>query len=168
MRVRDIIIQRDSLSLGVTLKEDIEYLANLFGDIELMRYTFGKIFSKEEAINYIKSNFNFNSNIGFSPILLDNRVIGFGGLFKFSANSYELGYILDKAYWGRGLATKAALMQRDYIVNTLKSKALATTHPQNFASRRVLAKCGFEYVKDIVMEYRGERKLFEYKKLERV
>ena len=161
--MRKIIMQKNNLAIATTTNEDIEYLAKLLGDIKLMRYTFGKIFSKNEAIDYIKKHFNFDSNLGFSPILLDNKAIGFGGIFKWDENSYELGYILDKNYWGKGLATKLALMQRDYILNSLKSKAVATTHPKNLASQRVLAKCGFEYVKDIFMEFRGERKLFEYK-----
>jgi len=161
--MRNIIMQKNNLSIATTTNKDIEYLAKLFGDIELMRFTFGKTFSQEEATKYIKEHFNFDSNLGFSPILLDNKVIGFGGVFKWDENSYELGYILDKNYWGKGLATKLALMQRDYIIKSLKSKAVATTHPQNFASQRVLGKCGFKYVKDIFMEYRGDRKLFEYK-----
>ena len=161
--MRQIIMQKDNLSLGTTINDDIEYLASLFGDIELMRFTFGKTFSKEEAISYIKKHFNFNSNLGFSPILLNNKPIGFGGIFKFNKNSFELGYILDKAYWNKGIATKAAFMQRDYILNTLNSKPVATTHPKNLASQRVLAKCGFKFIKDIVMEHRGERKLFEYR-----
>jgi len=160
--MRNIIIQKGNLSLVTTTQNDIDYLATLLGDKELMRFTFGKTFSNEEAKEYIKEHFNFTSNLGFSPLLLKDKIVGFGGVFKWDKDSYELGYILDKNYWGKGIATKAALMQRDYIVNTLKTKAFATTHPQNFASQRVLKKCGFEYVKDIYMEYRGDRKLFEY------
>ena len=162
--MRKIIMQKNNLSIATTTNEDIEYLASLLGDIELMRYTFGKTFNKDEATDYIKEHFNFDTNIKFSPILLNGTPIGFGGIFKFNEDSYELGYILDKKYWGKGLATKAALMQRDYITNTLNKKALATSHPQNIASHKVLAKCGFKFIKDIVMEYRGERKLFEYVK----
>ena len=162
MKIKKIISSND-IALVVTTKDNIEYLATLLSDIELMSYTFSKTFTKKEAIEYINNNFNFNNNLGFSPILLNSKPIGFGGVFKFDKNSYELGYILDKRYWGKGLATKVALMQRDYIVNRLHSAAVATTHPDNLASQRVLQKCGFEYIKDIFMPNRGERKLFEYK-----
>jgi len=161
--MRKIITQQESLALAITINEDIEYLASLMGDIELMRYTFGKTFSKDEAIEYIKKHFNFNSNLKFSPILLENSPIGFGGIFKFDENSYEFGYILDKKYWGKGLATKIGIMQRDYILKHFKAKVVATSHPKNIASHRVLEKCGLTYIKDIVLEYRGERRLFEYK-----
>jgi len=160
--MRNTIMQNGNLKLCTTAQDDIEYLISLMGDIELMRFTFGKIFDKNEAQEYIKAHFNFHSNLKFSPILLNNKPIGFGGIFKFDDSSYELGYILDKAYWGQGLATKIAIMQRDYILNQLKANVVATSHPQNVVSHRVLQKCGFKYIKDIVLEYRGERKLFRY------
>jgi len=160
--MRKIIMSKNNIAIATTTYSDIDYLSSFFGDIELMRYTFGKTFNKDESIKYIKNNFNFNTNLGFSPILLESSIIGFGGVFKFDNNSYELGYILDKNYWGRGLATKAALLQLDYILYTLNSNAVATTHPDNLASQRVLAKCGFKYEKNIFMKYRGERKLFRY------
>jgi len=160
--MRRIIMQKDNIALAITTNKDIDYLAKLLGDIKLMQFTFGKTFSKQEAKEYIQNHFNFDGILGFSPLLLENKPIGFGGIFKWDESSYELGYILDTSYWGKGLATKAALMQRDYILNTLNSKPIATTHPQNLASQRVLKKCGFEYLKDISMEYRGDRKLFEY------
>jgi len=160
--MRKIIMQKEELFLTTTSYEDIEYLSKLFEDYELMRYTFAKTFSKEEAQEYIKSCFNFSGNLGFSPLFFKENIIGFGGVFKFDENSYELGYILDKKYWKKGLATKAASMQRDYITNTLCSQAVATAHPDNLASQRVLQKCGFEFQKDIFMPERGQRKLFVY------
>jgi len=158
--MRKILTKIDNLSLTTTTNEDISYLASLMGDIELMRYTFGKTFTQKEAIEYIKKHFNFDTNLGFSPILLDNKPIGFGGIFKFDDNSYEFGYILDKAYWGKGLATKIAKAQIEYIKNNFKADIVATSHPKNIASHKVLQKCGLVYDKDIVMKHRGERKLF--------
>jgi RimJ/RimL family protein N-acetyltransferase len=157
-----IIAKNAKFVLRQTQDKDIEYLAKLLSNIELMRYTFGKAFEVNEAKEYIKKHFNFDNNLKFSPLCVDGQIVGFGGIFKFK-DGYELGYILDKKFWNMGYATKFALLQRDYIKDTLKAKVYATAHPKNIASHRVLEKCGLTYVKDIVLEYRGERKLFELK-----
>jgi RimJ/RimL family protein N-acetyltransferase len=158
--MRKIITKNGDLALTTTKLEDIDTLANFLKDKDLMKFTFGKTFSKDEAIDYIKKNFNFDGYLKFSPIVYKDEIIGFGGIFKFNNKAYEFGYIIDKKHWGKGFATKIALAQIDFIKNHLKSKVVATSHPQNFASHRVLQKCGLRFEKEIFLEYRGKRKLF--------
>lgn len=69
-------------------------------------------------------------------------LIGYGGLRSYGEHA-ELLYLLDKSYWGRGLATEVAnaclkfgfeVEQFDHIVAMVK--------PDNLASRHVLEKIG--------------------------
>ena len=55
-----------------------------------------------------------------------------------------LGYWLGERFWGRGLATTVVGLMLAYASGEMGLKYLeATVHPDNLASRKVLAKNGF-------------------------
>ena len=59
----------------------------------------------------------------------------------------ELGYALSPLYWGKGLATEAAMALVDAVFALTEApEILANSRVINPASRRVLEKCGFAYV----------------------
>jgi ribosomal-protein-alanine N-acetyltransferase len=62
------------------------------------------------------------------------------------ATCAELGYVLARSHWNRGLGTSAARLVTRYAFATL---GLAEIHaaplPHNVASRRVLEKAGFRF-----------------------
>lgn len=63
----------------------------------------------------------------------------------------ELGYVLNKDYWGRGLMPEAVKAVIDYCFQELDFDWLTCGHfVWNDQSRRVVEKCGFRYVKDII------------------
>ena len=58
----------------------------------------------------------------------------------------ELGYVLHKDYWGRGLMPEAVKAVVDYCFNVLDYDFLTCSHfDWNHQSRRVIEKCGFRY-----------------------
>ena len=62
----------------------------------------------------------------------------------------EVGYVLSKDYWGRGLVPEAVRGVIGYCFNTLHYDYLLCGHfTWNHQSRRVIEKCGFQYLKDI-------------------
>jgi len=63
----------------------------------------------------------------------------------------EIGYAIGKHYWGRGLVPEAVKAVIDYCFNELNFDWLTCGHfIRNDRSRRVVEKCGFQYVKDII------------------
>ncbi len=61
----------------------------------------------------------------------------------------ELGWILNKEYWGKGYATEAAMAIKDFAINELKATVLvAHCDYRNAASCRVIEKIGFTLVSD--------------------
>lgn len=69
----------------------------------------------------------------------------------------EIGYVLSKDYWGRGLMPEAVKAVIDYCFRELDFDWLTCGHfVWNDQSRRVVEKCGFRYVKDIVHTTRYE------------
>ncbi len=58
----------------------------------------------------------------------------------------ELGYVLSKAYWGRGLMPEAVHAVIAYCFQTLHYDYLTCGHfVQNSQSRRVIEKTGFQF-----------------------
>jgi [ribosomal protein S5]-alanine N-acetyltransferase len=56
----------------------------------------------------------------------------------------EVGYVMDEAYWGRGIATAAMAQLLDYIERTFDVvRIYASVFEHNRASMRVLEKNGF-------------------------
>lgn len=63
----------------------------------------------------------------------------------------EIGYVLNKNYWGLGLMPEAVKAVIDYCFKELDFDWLTCGHfVWNDQSRRVCEKCGFRYVKDVV------------------
>lgn len=64
----------------------------------------------------------------------------------------ELGWILNKKYWGKGFATEAALAIKSFAVKQLKVKKLvAHCDCRNLNSAHVMEKIGLS------LESKGER-----------
>lgn len=63
----------------------------------------------------------------------------------------DIGYVLSKDYWGRGLVPEAVKAVIDYCFRELDFDWLTCSHYlKNDRSRRVVEKCGFVYVKDTI------------------
>ena len=58
----------------------------------------------------------------------------------------EIGYILGKQYWGKGIMTEAIKAALDYGFNKMNlNRIQALIDPRNNASKRVAEKHGFHY-----------------------
>ncbi len=67
----------------------------------------------------------------------------------------EIGYVLNKDYWGRGLMPEAVKAVIDYCFAELQFDWLTCGHfIRNNQSRRVVEKCGFRYIKDVIHQTR--------------
>lgn len=76
------------------------------------------------------------------------RLIGWSGLlFLPETEEVEVGYLLDQAFWGKGLATEAAQACLKYGFGNLDVESIvAIVHPENIASQRVTEKLGMSFV----------------------
>jgi ribosomal-protein-alanine N-acetyltransferase len=62
----------------------------------------------------------------------------------------EVGYVLAKSHWGRGLATEAARASRDYGFDVLGfDRLISVIRPDNLQSQRVALKNGMRFEKDV-------------------
>jgi len=75
-------------------------------------------------------------------------LIGWAGLqYLPETGEIEVGYLLGRDYWGRGLATEAARTSVQFGFEDLGIETIVgIVHPENIASQRVLEKAGLAYV----------------------
>lgn len=105
---------------------------------------------------------------------LDGKVIGSLGIEEYNKKRYpefdslsgrEIGYVLSKEYWGRGLMPEAVQAVIAYVFSTLELDFLMIGHfVWNNQSRRVIEKCCFQYIKtiDYTTRYETAEKSMEY------
>lgn len=92
------------------------------------------------------------------------KAIGSLGIEEYSEEYYpelsnisgrEIGYVLSKQYWGRGLMPEAVKAVIRYLFDTVKLDFILVGHfDWNKQSARVIEKCGFQYIKSRPYETR--------------
>ena len=82
----------------------------------------------------------------------DAKVLGLIHLNKidFFNRSAEVGYWLNRKFWGMGYATECLKALGEYALTQLQmDEIVAICHPDNLASLRVLEKSGYKYQKTL-------------------
>ena len=147
---------------------DLDAMAELFADAEVMRYGAGPR-TREWTQGWLKGcleDYYQKWGFGLWAVVLksERRVAGYCGLTRFDdidgQAETELGYRLSRAYWGQGLATEAARGVRDYAFRVLNlDRLIALVDPQNLASLRVAEKTGMRFEKCVVFRGKSARLL---------
>ena len=151
-------------------KEHLEALEKLLCQNErVMKLALkGRVFTKEEFEAYVQDDFchSEEEKAGFLCVTFkgSNEVIGISGLLRcnyLDQDSYEFGFILHEAYWGRGLATEIGAFWLQYAKEQMGlGELLAVASPQNKASIKVLEKLQMKLVRQIESKERGKRLVF--------
>ena len=92
------------------------------------------------------------------------KVIGSLGIKPYKEENYpeltalqgrEIGYVLSKAYWGQGLMPEAVKAVIDWLFRDIQLDFIICGHfDWNSQSRRVIEKCGFQFIKMVKFETR--------------
>ena len=86
-------------------------------------------------------------------VLLDgsDELIGWAGLqYLPELDETEVGFLLDRAFWGKGYATEAAQASIKFGFDRFElDHIIALVHPDNLASWRVIEKCGMTYIETL-------------------
>jgi [ribosomal protein S5]-alanine N-acetyltransferase len=77
-----------------------------------------------------------------------SEIIGWAGLqYLPELDETEVGFLLDRPFWGKGYATEAAHFSLRFgFQNFQLDHIIALVHPDNLASQRVIEKCSMRYV----------------------
>jgi RimJ/RimL family protein N-acetyltransferase len=139
---------------------DLDRLVALDSDREVMRYiTYGvttpRSVYEETILPRWFAIYEATPDLGYWAA--EDRATGeFLGWFhlrpdRMDAGEQELGYRLARSAWGKGLATEGARAVIEHgFTRAGAGKISARTLTRNFASQRVMQKCGLGFEKDFV------------------
>jgi RimJ/RimL family protein N-acetyltransferase len=92
-----------------------------------------------------------------------DRVAGDCGFFNFEGPTAEVGYLLAREFWGKGIASEGVDLMLGFALDTLAlSEVRATVMEGNERSLRLLERKGFERMELLLnfRDVRGEMKNF--------
>lgn len=115
-------------------------------DSEIMSRTGFKVPQSDEKIKSSLDKWISEGSLSLSVWALEEKksqkLAGWFMLKKTTEDYPELGYMIQKEFWGKGYATEASLSLLDYALCLGFKKVMATTSKENQASIRVLEKSG--------------------------
>jgi ribosomal-protein-alanine N-acetyltransferase len=131
--------------------EDLPLAISLWGDPQVSRFIGGP-FSPEKIKEKLAREIALMNahKVQYWPIFLraSGEHLGCAGLqpYELDKKIYELGAHLLPAYWGQGFAVEAGRAIITFAFESLGASSLfAGHHPENYSSRSVLKKLGFQY-----------------------
>ncbi|WP_254173199.1 GNAT family N-acetyltransferase [Planktothrix pseudagardhii] len=139
--------ETERLFLRPFIGADLMDLHRVYSNSEVMRFVVNKTkrnLGETEA--ELKSYLDHWQQHKFGHFAIIHKeldvLIGRSGLYFNERSPYpQFGYILDKPYWGQGLATELALANLDYGFNILKFETIAAfAMVENLASRKILSE----------------------------
>jgi ribosomal-protein-alanine N-acetyltransferase len=143
-------IETERLLLRLFRPDDLDDLATLFADPDVVRYVGdGKPVDREEADRALKSIIKHWQTHGFGRwAVIDKNThefVGFGGLRSLFGTP-EVVYHLAKAHWGKGYATELARAALRFgFEDRGFERIVAITKPPNKASIHVMEKLGMRF-----------------------
>lgn len=98
----------------------------------------------------LKENGKVIGSLGIEKYSLEDKLTEFDGY-----RGREIGYVLSKDHWGRGLMPEAVRAVMDYLFNDLNYDFLLCGYYNfNTQSKKVQEKCGFKPYRALTMETR--------------
>ncbi|MFC7678412.1 GNAT family N-acetyltransferase [Paenibacillus sp. GCM10028914] len=148
LMVKHSQMESERIILRPVLLDDAEDMYEYTSDEETTRF----IYAQHTDINQTKNliaNYFMKEPIGKYAILLKecNKMIG---TIEFRVHEYnksgELGYTLNRHFWGKGYMTEAGNLILDLAFNTLDlERVFAEYDVRNSASGKVLNRLGMTY-----------------------
>jgi RimJ/RimL family protein N-acetyltransferase len=165
------VIETERLLLRKPEPHDVVAVYRFVSDPEVVRWigSVDEVGTFDDAVERIERGQRAWADDGFGPFVAVRRdtgtAIGTVGLLAWDPATWdhgtrakigetaeiELGWTLERAAWGRGYATEAALAVRDWTLAEVQPRRLISLiHPQNERSKRVAEKIGERYQHDVV------------------
>ena len=147
-------IETDRLILRPFKKTDYKKVYEICSDYELVKttlnipYPYTEQFAKD-FIDCCKQSLKEKKIYELAVCFKDNEntVVGCIKLCPERAKRAEIGYWIDRKFWGQGIATEAAKAIINFGFENLKLNSIYARHfDMNPASGKVMKKCGMKYV----------------------
>lgn len=134
---------------------DVDLLLAIYGNPDVVRYVGeGMPLDRSDCERWVEVTLHNYSQRGYGMFALIEREseanIGFCGLVHPSGLAEpEIKYALHPHQWGKGFATEAVMGLLAFAEGIGIKKVIATVHPGNESSKRVLIKAGMMQCPDL-------------------
>jgi len=142
----------DRIAIRPWTLDDVDALHAILSDPITMSF-WPAPFTREQTNAWIERSIQHYEVNGYSRCALiyraDGLLIGDIGLLRTvitGLDVVDLGYIVDRRWWGQGIATEGAIMTRDSAFAAGLGSLHANMATNHLASRRVAAKIGMREV----------------------
>ncbi|HEX6736806.1 MAG TPA: GNAT family N-acetyltransferase [Vicinamibacteria bacterium] len=147
------ILTTERLALREMVPADLDFVADMLADPEVMRY-YPKTYSRSEAQEWLDRQRTRYLRDGHALWLVSSRAsgeaVGQIGVVRQTVRGVdyaEVGYLLARAFWGQGLATEAARACRDHAFQALgRAQVISLIRPENLPSCRVAERMDMKVV----------------------
>lgn len=125
--------------------EDTKDLYEVLSDAEVMKYI-EPVFDMEKTVSFIK-----NAGLCEPPLVYaveykkTEKVIGHLIFHSYKNNDYEIGWILNRNYWGKGIADELTKALVQYAKKAGMESLVIEFDENQSASRNIALKNGFCY-----------------------
>jgi ribosomal-protein-alanine N-acetyltransferase len=146
------MIETDRLFLRKLQDYDIDEIFKMRSDKEIMRFIREPQTERDESLAWIEmiSGKWDTEKIGFCGVIEKETksFVGWCGLWRLKeTNEIEVGYAINKDFWGKGYATEAARGCLEYGFTDLNlAKIVAVAFPENEPSQNVMKRLGMKYI----------------------
>jgi [ribosomal protein S5]-alanine N-acetyltransferase len=159
-RLSRAILETARLRLREMEASDLDFLAGMLGDPQVMRY-YPKALTRAEAGDWLDRQRQRYARDGHGLWLVLRREseepVGQVGVLEQDLGDVvetEVGYLIAAPHWRQGLATEAARACRDWAFTTLRrDRVISLIRPENEPSQGVARKMGMSL--DRTLEWRG-------------
>lgn len=134
----------ERLKIRKFTNNDLTELYNLLSDEDVMKFI-EPPFSWEKTVNFLNSVALIDPPLIYAVEDFSQKFIGYVIFHEYDNDSFELGWILNKRYWGKGYAnelTKAFIKRSSYIGKNL----IIECAPNQENSKRIAMKNNFEFL----------------------
>jgi RimJ/RimL family protein N-acetyltransferase len=143
------VLETERLQLREMILADLDFVAAMLAHPEVMRY-YPKVYAWEEAQGWVERQQRRYAEQGHGLWLAEDRPtgqpVGQVGLILQRVDGIgelEIGYLIHRPFWRRGLATEAALGVRRYAFETRgHDRVISLIRPENEPSQGVARKLG--------------------------
>ena len=152
------ILETERLLLRRLVMEDFDALYKLYSDPDVRQYFPEGVLNLEETkeeLEWFLNGHPKHPELGLWATIHkpSGKFIGRCGLIPWTIegrHEVEIAYLLDKEFWGQGLASEGALAIRDYAFKKLGlPRLVCLIDPKNTASQKVAEKIGMTLEKQV-------------------
>ena len=148
------MIETARLSLRLMTADDLDFLAEMLGDAEVMRFYPARL-TREDTRGWMQKTFGRYDRDGHGFWIAEERStgapIGQVGLLEQDVDGTketEVAYMIHRPHWRKGFAFEAASACRDHAFQKLgRKRVISLVRPENLPSAGVARKLGMKVEK---------------------